>query len=160
MNARTPSGPIVVPVDFEEGAEDRILGEALRWAQAFDQEVLALHVWEPPRLLAGDTLYAVPGFDAASLSELALAEAERHMESLVTKWSTPGRRLRTRLEVGRTATVITEVAEEEGAAFIVMGTHGRRGLSRALLGSVAHGVITRSRVPVLTIPMRDEKGQD
>lgn len=152
MTSKTP-GPIVVPVDFEEGAEHQVLEAAVRFAEAFQQEIIVLHVWEPPRLLAGDTLYAVPGFDSASLSELALSEAERHMAKLVEKWSTPTRRLRSRLEVGRTAVVIAEVAEDERADFIVMGTHGRRGLSRALLGSVAHGVITRAKVPVLTVPM-------
>lgn len=47
---------------------------------------------------------------------------------------------------------ILEAARERGADFIVMGTHGRRGLTRVLLGSVAEKVVRLSPVPVVTVP--------
>jgi nucleotide-binding universal stress UspA family protein len=49
-------------------------------------------------------------------------------------------------------TAIEHVAEEIGADLLVMGTHGRTGLDRALLGSVADRVLRMTRVPVLVIP--------
>lgn len=142
---------ILVPVDFESGAED-LLATATRWAERFGASLVVLHVWEPPRLIAGDTFYTVPGFDAASLSQVALAEAQRHMDRLVTRWKTEGVELSVRLETGRTSSAILEVAEDVKADLILLGTHGRRGLSRVLLGSVAHQVLSRSTLPVLTLP--------
>ena len=56
-----------------------------------------------------------------------------------------------RLELGDPATVILHVAKEIGADVIVMGTHGRTGLGRLLMGSVAEQVVRRSECPVLTI---------
>jgi nucleotide-binding universal stress UspA family protein len=53
---------------------------------------------------------------------------------------------------------VNSVAEEMGADLIVVGTHGRRGLARALLGSVAENIIRRAHRPVLTLHgPREEK---
>jgi nucleotide-binding universal stress UspA family protein len=46
---------------------------------------------------------------------------------------------------------IISYAEKENCGFIVMGTHGRKGLERVLLGSVTAGVISKSRIPVITM---------
>jgi nucleotide-binding universal stress UspA family protein len=55
------------------------------------------------------------------------------------------------LRTGDARDVILHAAEELKADLIVMGTHGRRGISRALLGSVAETVVRSSPVPVLTV---------
>ena len=55
------------------------------------------------------------------------------------------------LRTGDAREVILHTAEEIGADMIVMGTHGRRGVGRALLGSVAESVVRTSPCPVLTI---------
>ena len=52
---------------------------------------------------------------------------------------------------GNAAREILRVAEEHHCSLIVLGTHGRTGLSRVLLGSVAEEVIRHSRIPVLTV---------
>jgi nucleotide-binding universal stress UspA family protein len=57
----------------------------------------------------------------------------------------------TMLVEGGAAKEILRVADERHCSLIVMGTHGRTGLSRVLLGSVAEQVIRHSRVPVLTL---------
>lgn len=56
-----------------------------------------------------------------------------------------------RLEYGDPAAVILEVAQEIGAGLIVMGTHGRTGLRRLLMGSVAERVVRKASCPVLTL---------
>ncbi|MER3460845.1 MAG: hypothetical protein C4303_06950 [candidate division GAL15 bacterium] len=64
---------------------------------------------------------------------------------------------RFRVEVvpdGFVAHAILDAAERFGADLIVMGTHGRTGLQRVLLGSVAEAVLRRSRVPVMVVPAR------
>lgn len=56
----------------------------------------------------------------------------------------------------KTAEIIVEDAQRWHADLIVMGTHGRQGLERMLLGSVAEGVVRRAPVPVLLIPSKAE----
>lgn len=59
--------------------------------------------------------------------------------------------IETATEVGRPSRVIVEYAEEHGVDQIVMGSHGRSGVTRILLGSVAEAVVRRSPVPVTII---------
>lgn len=56
-----------------------------------------------------------------------------------------------RLEVGDAVREIIRLADEEKADLIVMGTHGRGGVSRLLMGSVAEGVMRKAPCPVLTL---------
>jgi nucleotide-binding universal stress UspA family protein len=62
-----------------------------------------------------------------------------------------------RVEVGDAREVIDNVAEKIGADLIAMGTHGRRGVKRMLLGSVAESVVRSAPCPVLTIRPSDRK---
>ncbi|HEY3237295.1 MAG TPA: universal stress protein, partial [Polyangiaceae bacterium] len=52
---------------------------------------------------------------------------------------------------GATAHTIVEIAEKDGYDLIAMGTHGRSGFERLLLGSITEKVVRRSTVPVLTV---------
>jgi nucleotide-binding universal stress UspA family protein len=63
----------------------------------------------------------------------------------------PGVRVETYLREGDPAEEILRLADDVGADLIVIGTHGRRGLARAVLGSVAESVMRRARCPVLTV---------
>jgi len=58
---------------------------------------------------------------------------------------------------GRVADIIVQQAKKLRADLIVMGTHGRRGISRALLGSDAESVVRYSPVPVLLVPARGRR---
>lgn len=51
---------------------------------------------------------------------------------------------------------ILDTADERGVVLIAMGTHGRGGLTRAILGSVADRVVRHSKVPVLLMPLKEE----
>ena len=62
------------------------------------------------------------------------------------------------LKGGRVADAIVAEAKDAGCDLIVIGTHGRRGLSRALLGSDAEGVLRASPVPVLLVRASDAAG--
>lgn len=66
----------------------------------------------------------------------------------------PGREVETQLrelKSGRVASIIVQEAKDAGCDLIVIGTHGRRGFRRALLGSDAEGVLRESPVPVLLV---------
>jgi nucleotide-binding universal stress UspA family protein len=58
--------------------------------------------------------------------------------------------------VGDPADAIIQAAEKEDADLIVMGTHGRTGLTRLLMGSVAEAVVRKAKCPVLTIKQSAE----
>ncbi|MCY0894981.1 MAG: universal stress protein [Alicyclobacillaceae bacterium] len=60
-------------------------------------------------------------------------------------------RIEFRAEFGQPANRICEVAEEEGADLIVVGSHGRGAIDRLLLGGVSYGVVHRSKIPVLVV---------
>ncbi len=62
-------------------------------------------------------------------------------------------RVERRLEEGEPVTEILRVARESAADLIVMGTHGRTGLARLLMGSVADQVVRRAPCPVVTVKM-------
>lgn len=63
----------------------------------------------------------------------------------------------TALRDGTPDRAIVEYANEEGIDLIIMGTHGRRGLERYLLGSVTERVVRRAETPVLTVRMTPEE---
>jgi nucleotide-binding universal stress UspA family protein len=85
-----------------------------------------------------------------------LAEANAYLMAVARRLTddptTHGLRVRVRVEVGRApAAVIARVAEDEHATTMVMATHGRSGVGRMLLGSVATGTLRRASVPLLLI---------
>ena len=63
-----------------------------------------------------------------------------------------GGKVKTALLHGRVAREIVRYARDKGVGLIVVGTHGRTGVSRVLLGSVAEGVVRLAPCPVLTVP--------
>lgn len=137
---------VLVPTDFSTGAEP-----ALRWAaaltEAFGAEMVLLHVLDI-RLAAlasmPPDMAPMPAVD--ELVRSVRTEAEQQMQALGARFPDA----RTILKEGVPRSVILEVAKAEGADLIVMGTHGRTGLSHVLFGSVAEHVVRHSRVPVLT----------
>jgi nucleotide-binding universal stress UspA family protein len=62
-----------------------------------------------------------------------------------------------RLVTGDPATSVVQAAEEEGADFIVVGSHGRTGLGRLLMGSVAEAIVRHAKCPVVTVKAPADK---
>jgi nucleotide-binding universal stress UspA family protein len=133
---------ILFPTDFSTASED-----ALRWATSLARDSGAtlsiVHVEEPPMAYGGGEMYIALDDDETK------GELRRMLGNVVpTDHNVP---FEHRLLVGEPATAIVEDAEKEGADLIVMGTHGRTGLSRLLMGSVAEAVVRRAKCPVLTV---------
>ncbi len=61
------------------------------------------------------------------------------------------------VRLGPPAATVISALEDEEYDLVVMGTHGRSGLPRLMLGSVAEKVVRGAHCPVLTIPLRDKK---
>lgn len=154
-----PGGPpekILVPVDFSEHS-DLALASAGSLARRFGAELDVLHV-------VGELGVPDPYFaDAAELRALTKAARERVPEALA---ETVDRVLGedvsagSHMEVGRPPVTIAEFADEHGSDMIVVGSHGRTGMERVFLGSVAEGVVRRAPCPVLTVKPFGEKPAD
>jgi len=136
------STTVLVAVDFEEASRHAI-EVARELAGPLGAELCLLHVYQLP-------VYTYPGLEPQLLPDLTreiTLAAGRALAQLATDVGVA----RTLLREGDAAPAILAAAGEVGAALIVMGTHGRRGLSRAILGSVAEKVVRRSAIPVLTV---------
>jgi universal stress protein A len=140
---------ILVPIDFSEHSR-HALEHALSLAEPLGASVDLLHVWVPPRHVAPDTLLLVPGAADASVETLGLAHAGRELHEWLERYRSRPVPLQAHLERGHAAETIAHLAQH-GYELIVMGTHGRTGLSRLVLGSVAQKVATLAPCPVMTV---------
>lgn len=111
-------------------------------------DLLVLHVVPPLPIPASG--YFPPDL----YQELVTAgrrDAQEGLDRLLRGAADPGFRATTRIEEGGAAQRILEVAREEAVDLVVMGTHGRTGLGRILLGSVADAVVRSAPCPVITV---------
>ena len=140
---------ILVPVDFSECSE-RALDYAVALAAKLDAKVHLLNVISIPAL----TVPEVGSMIAPTVLESAIRENQAALDKLADARRAQASIADTLLRTGDARDEILHAAETIGADLIVMGTHGRRGVSRALLGSVAELVVRTAPCPVLTIRAR------
>ena len=143
---------ILVPTDFSESAA---LAEefAISLATKFDATITLLHIHTPPVIYTDAmTGFVWPYEELAKQAETALQGAVGDLKKRYPK--SEGR-----LCAGTPWEQIIDSVRELGADLIVMGTHGRRGLPRALLGSVAEKIVRMSPVPVLTVSAPRAEGK-
>jgi len=130
---------IVFPTDFST-ASDAALEHAAALAKSTGASLLIVHVEEPPLAYGGGELYyGIPEPDSERI--LRMLEDVKPKDSSVP--------FTHRLAMGDPAGEIVRIAEDEKADMIVLGTHGRTGVTRLLMGSVAEVVVRRAPCPVL-----------
>jgi nucleotide-binding universal stress UspA family protein len=141
---------LMVPTDFSAESTEAAR-RAIELARDLDASVTLLHVYQFPVevLPDGSTLLFRP-----SEVEEMIDGFERQLEGLRALVDDGETLITTRLEEGTPAVRILEIADEETVDLIVMGTHGRTGVRRLLLGSVAETVVRRARCPVMTVDTR------
>jgi nucleotide-binding universal stress UspA family protein len=140
---------ILVPTDFSEHSQ-RATEYALSLAERMGASVDLLHVWEPPAIMESETLVMVPGDPGAQLEMVGLAQAGRLLNAWTERYQSSPVPLHVHLERGPAADTIIRFAQG-GYDLVVMGTHGRTGLARLFMGSVAQKVAARASCPVLTV---------
>ena len=140
---------ILVPVDLTDSSV-RLVDATARFARAQGLGVELLHVVDPVMLVRPELRMGMAVDSAVTHEALAREEAERKLARLLTRPSLDGVRVQTRVDVGEVAQVLLERARLDRPAFIAMGTHGRTGAARLLLGSVAQKVIAHAACPVVT----------
>jgi nucleotide-binding universal stress UspA family protein len=138
---------VLHPTDFSPAAE-AAEAQAIDMARALGAELVILHV-AIEAMLYGETPFGRRELDR--VYEAQRDWARRALDDRVSKARAQGIAARGVLHVGVPADTIVATARDEGAAMIVMGTQGRGGLNRALLGSVADRVLRTAACPVLTV---------
>jgi nucleotide-binding universal stress UspA family protein len=139
---------ILCATDFGACSKDA-LALAISLARTFDGAITLVHVFD-------SAVYAGPPFmPALDVGADAQATASVHLEAAVMEAKRHHDRVNGVLRRGRPWEEILEQASQMSADLIVLGTHGRTGLPRAIMGSVAEKVVRLSPVPVLTVPTKD-----
>lgn len=135
------SKKILFPTDFSHSS-DAGLSYATSLARDAGASLLIVHVEEPPAAYGGGEMYY-------GILEPDNSELWRMLREV--KPTDPAVPFEHRLLRGDPAGEIVETAEKEQVEMIVMGTHGRTGLKRLLMGSVAEAVVRRAKCPVLSL---------
>ena len=114
-----------------------------------DARITVLHVIDPARATYGAQAGIPPSSE--EWFEAEEARAEKLFEDVREQAREAGVDVTTTTQVGQPSRTIVEYAEDHDVDHVVIGSHGRRGLSRVLLGSVAELVVRRSPVPVTVV---------
>jgi nucleotide-binding universal stress UspA family protein len=141
---------ILFPTDFSH-CGDEALGLATSLARDSGARLLIVHVEEMPIAYATGHLYYGP----AAPSQDQLSEM---LHKIVPADQTVA--YEHHLLLGDPASAIVAYAETENVDFIVIGTHGRTGLFRALMGSVAESVVRHAKCPVATVKHPKHESSD
>lgn len=140
---------ILVATDFSACSKEAV-DSAAHLASCFSAELFLLHVFEPP-------FYTMEGLDTRIHPEVdrwvrGLRETEsKKLDGEAEAVKRRGINVRPYFKEGSPLDEILHVAEETGADLIVLGTHGRRGVDRFVMGSVADRVTRRAPCSVLII---------
>ncbi len=143
-----PITKIICPLDFSPGS-DNALKRARELARALGAELELVHVYQLSAFSipeAGMTLDYI---------EILKKQAQKALDEHSAQLREPGLRVSTRLLEGDPPHVIVKLAQETPGSMLVLGSHGRTGFRRLMLGSVAEQVVRAATVPVLTVKLEE-----
>jgi nucleotide-binding universal stress UspA family protein len=138
---------ILLPLDGSPIAE-QVLAPATAVANALGAEIVLFRV---PAVLTSMSLAGEVYMPLDNIMEAATQDAQRYLDGVASRLEAQGIRASTTLQIGGVANAIIEFAEENSIDLIAMCTHGRTGLARWALGSVADRVLRAGRVPLLLV---------
>jgi len=140
---------ILVPLDGSELAE-KALEHAEKLAETFDAEIILFQV------ITFKPIYVVAELVTPFVVDEKQKEAiERYLTNLAEKLKKRGFKITAMVRTGQQVAVeIIDFAKETGVDLIVMCTHGRSGISRWVLGSVANKVLTQAETPILLVHLK------
>jgi nucleotide-binding universal stress UspA family protein len=137
---------ILAPTDYGPSS-DEALDYAVDLAKVLGADIVVLHAYELPIVGFPDGALVA----SADLAARVLEGAELGLKKTLERLEVSGVAVRGMVKQGEPWRTILDTASEIEAGMIVMGTHGRRGLPRALLGSVAEKVVRAATIPVTTV---------
>lgn len=136
---------IVVGTDFSEQAE-KATQQALEFAKALKARVFLLHSWAMPVPVASEAVL----YTGEMINQIE-EDAEKAMAAGLKRYREIWPDIEGTVACGDPRDLVVKLAAEKKAGLIVMGTHGRHGLRRALLGSVAEAVVRDAPCAVLVV---------
>lgn len=143
---------ILVPVDrslCSEAAVDR----AVQLAEIFGAKLTLLHAWEPlyelGAVMGAATIATVDG--EVPLVKHIANEARKTLDEHKSRLSARAVKVMAKLVEGAPKEAIRDALVSGDFDLVVMGTHGRTGLSHVMMGSIAEWVVRQAQVPVMTI---------
>jgi nucleotide-binding universal stress UspA family protein len=139
---------ILHPTDFSR-ASGAAFRKALDLAKTSKTELLVVHVLAPTVPMVGDAYVSPEVYE--DLAASARAYGKKNLDALVAKAKKAGVRAKSVLLEGVPHEQIARTARRQRADLVVMGTHGRTGLAKLFLGSVAGRVIAIAPCPVMTV---------
>jgi nucleotide-binding universal stress UspA family protein len=146
LEVRAGRGCILVGTDFSETAR-AALDWAVAVAQSLGVRIVVAHVYDLPLVGLPDAAILV---GAETASRLSVA-AQKALDAEVARVQSGGVRVVGRLLQGDPRDILAAEGSSSDAMMIVVGSHGRRGIARALVGSVAETLVRTSRVPVAVV---------
>jgi nucleotide-binding universal stress UspA family protein len=140
----------VVPVDFSRTSE-AALDHAVKLTRENKGKLVLIHAIPTAAMATAGTHEGAPEM-IVEVEKAQRQEAQNQMEKLIRKKKLiPGTFRSMIISRGDPARIIADQARKARAAMIVMGSHGRTGLKRLVLGSVAERTLRYARCPVLII---------
>jgi nucleotide-binding universal stress UspA family protein len=136
---------ILVPVDFSEPSK-KALTYGLTLARQFNSSLTIIHIVPESTAL----LHAVPT-QLLEIEKGQYAEAAAEIRNLVPSEYAPNLSVQTIVKIGNIERELLGIVKDEAVDLVVMGTHGRRHLSRWFIGSVTEHMLRHVPVPVLTV---------
>ena len=143
---------ILVAVDFSK-LSYAALDYAIDLARELGARLSVLYVVEPLEFAGVDVLGGTP-IATQSIVDEHLKQARRELERVKTRRLTGLDGATTAVRMGRPAEEIVAAAGKGKSNLIVLGTHGRSGLSHLLMGSVSERVVRHAQCPVVVVPTR------
>jgi nucleotide-binding universal stress UspA family protein len=139
---------ILYATDFSK-ASARALDEAVKLAKQNKAEILVTHVIEPAPYVAGEEFASGEIYE--KLEEVAKREAQASLSKLMQQLKRAKVKAQSLLLRGTAHDQIVKAAKNKKVGMIVIGTHGRTGLSKLFMGSVAGKVVSSATCPVVTV---------
>lgn len=139
---------ILVPIDFSQ-CSGAALDYALMLQKSLGGEIEILHAFEIPTFVPPHVVVMMGNVEA-SLAEHAEREAKHQLNVFLEQHGVASD-VKREVRLGPPGLTIMERLEEGGADLIVMGTHGRTGVSRWVMGSTAEKILRGAPCPVLTV---------
>lgn len=153
---------ILIAIDYDPTAK-KIAHSGFELAKSMNAQIILLHVVADYTYYSSLDYSPILGFDSfsnlgaiQSNTVVELQEAAQDYLNKIKEQLGDGS-IQTVVKEGDTGDAILEAAKETEADIIVMGTHGRRGLDKILMGSVAGKVLRNSNVPMFIIPSKENE---
>jgi len=141
---------ILCPMDFSEASKNAYR-YACEFAKSMGAKVLLLNVIEPRPIAADMTLNYIP------LEEDLAAAAKEDFVPMIEQCKSAGLDVSADVMIGVPAEVILQQSVDLDVNLVIMGSHGKTGLSRLLMGSVAEAIVRKAHVPVLIVKAHDQE---